>query len=241
MLWRSGEDVLAQLGDGYVLIAPTGVLRARFEPSAFSDEDDLWHTTFERVGDTLVERTTIDSPYGQRVQQDIVAAGLRSVDDEPTRRFVARALEADAAAGRERERIADERVKAIPSALDELGLGEELARAQRALAHRVRTWDDRRAAELLRTLDELAKSRPRPDVVTAFACACLHACFDLAVPPVPAAPAAAPTSALGLRLEDHARSLDTDAEDQDNVDAHGNAAALWKAAAAMRAAARLAG
>jgi hypothetical protein len=61
------------------------------------------------------------------------------------------------------------------------------------------------------------------------------------VPDVPESDAAPPSSALGLRLERHADTLDAEARRQEDVDARNNAISLWKAAAAMRTAARLLG
>ena len=123
----------------------------------------------------------------------------------------------------------------------DFGLGEELSRAQRALAHRVRTWSDERAASLLGTLVTLAESRPPLEVVSAFARGCLLACFEHGIAVVPVARPTPATSPLGLLLEQCALELEADAETQDAVDARGNATALWKAAAAVRAAGRLLG
>ncbi len=123
----------------------------------------------------------------------------------------------------------------------DFGLGEELSRAQRALAHRVRTWSDERAASLLGTLVTLAQSRPPLEVVSAFARGCLLACFEHGIAVVPVARPTPATSPLGLLLEQCALELEADAETQDAVDARGNATALWKAAAAVRAAGRLLG
>jgi hypothetical protein len=238
--------VLVQRGERFVLLDAEGVVVRTWKPSVVSDEDDLWTTEYFVEGDALVERVTVEGPHAERPRRnEPVVAALRTADDELTHVFVARAFAADDLKQVHAEAVrasqADARVAAISGALDDLGLGEDVARAQAALVHDVRVWGTERAAELLRTLVTLARTQPRPDVLAAFCNACLNACSGRGTPGLPRAEGSLPTSALGLVLEAHGRSLDEDADHQESIDARESAMALFRAANAMRVAARLLG
>jgi hypothetical protein len=114
----------------------------------------------------------------------------------------------------------------------------QLALARAALHERVLRWNDQRATQLLATLEALAQASSDADLLSAFACGCLLACFRYPVPEVPPLIATFPRSTLGLRVEHHAEDLADDGDGQENVDARNNAIALWKAAALLRFAAR---
>lgn len=245
MLWRAGEQILVKRNGTFVLIAPSGEISASFTWQSYSDEDDQWEWTHQVVGDQLVARTTIQRG-GEDVRlfkEEIVVDGLRAVDDAPTRQFADAALAA-ADAARDAQQQADERagearVAAIPGALDDLGLGEELTRAQRALCQRIRQGEDARAAALLRTLVKLAGVRPSAAVISAYARGCLRRCYQSAPELPEAQEASTPNPELAREIEAHAKELDEEAEGQMAVDANQNAAAMWSAAAALRVAARM--
>lgn len=244
MVWRSGDRLLARRDDAFALIQPGGTAATWFTPRSFSDEDDLWVTTFVVVGDELVERTVIERYGVERLHGErVVVMGLRSVDDAESHRLAATAFHAADAHDQVLAREADARVTAIPGSLDELGLGADAARAQRLLCKRIRDWNDPRAATLLRTLLDLARARPAPAVIAAYARGCLCACFEVEVPELRAAPATQPppSSALAREIEAHAAELECAADGQEAVDAMRNAAALWSAAKALRVAATLLG
>ncbi len=116
--------------------------------------------------------------------------------------------------------------------------GAQLALARAALQERVLRWNERRARQLLATLEDLAQASPDGEVLAAFSCGCLHSCFRYPVPEVPPFAGTFPRSELGLRVELHAEHLDADGDGQENVDARNNAIELWKAAELLRAAAR---
>ncbi|MBK9030996.1 MAG: hypothetical protein IPL61_06620 [Myxococcales bacterium] len=245
MRWRAGELILARRDESFALIEPGGTVARWFHGRTFSDEDDLWVTRHLVVGDALVERTTIEhgGDPARVYEEHVVVADLRVVADAQVDRVVAAALAAaDVAAAaheRARARVADARVTAIAGAEDELGLGPDLARAQRALCHRIRTWNDERAARLLRTLLALARARPGPAVITAYARGCLLACFEFGAPELIAAAPTAGHAALAATIAAHADELDQAADVQEQADAGRNAAALWSAARALRAAVAL--
>lgn len=242
MMWRSGEQVLVQRGEVFVLLQPDGAVAGRFEPKTSSDEDDLWVTLHRVEGDRLIERTTIQhGGLEERVYEEkAMVTALRLVEDEATRRFVDDALGADAtaqeAARREQDRVADSRLAAIDGSMNELGLGADASRAQRALGERVRRWNDTRAAALLRTLVALSRAAPGSAVTAAYSRGCLLACFVHELPAVQSGGGRSVNPALAAEIEAHARSLDDDADGQDQADAPRNASALRAAAEALRVA-----
>ncbi|MBL0217875.1 MAG: hypothetical protein IPQ07_28850 [Myxococcales bacterium] len=245
MLWRTGEQILVKRNGTFVLIAPSGEIAASFTSRSDSYEDDLWEWTHQVVGDQLVARTTIQHGGDDErlYKQEIAVDGLRAVDDAATRQFADAALAA-ADAARDAQQQADERagearVAAIPGGLDDLGLGEELTRAQRALCQRIRGGEDARAAALLRTLVKLARVRPSAAAIGAYARGCLCACYQNARELPATAEPATPNPELAREIEAHAKELDEEAEGQMAVDANQNAAAMWSAAAALRVAARM--
>lgn len=244
MLWRSGEQIIAQRDEAFVVIEH-GAVSQRLEPRSSSDEDDLWRWAYLVVDDRLVERTTIQHAWDEeRVHEErTVVGGLRTVDDDETRRIVKAALTIDAASRSELERAderrADARVATIIGAVDDLRLGVDAARAQRVLIERIRRWDDRRAAALLRTLIELARAHPDAAVIAAYVRGCLFACYSLESPEPSAAVPITPMPALARAIEAHANEIEVDADGQEQADAPRNAAALWNAAKALRHAAAL--
>ncbi|MBA3392524.1 MAG: hypothetical protein H0T89_07770 [Deltaproteobacteria bacterium] len=241
MIWRIGTRWLVACGESFVLVEPDGAVSRHFDPRIASDEDDLWRWGHVVVGDALYERTTVERYMAITRQEDeLVLAGLVRDDDPATRAFVATVLGDDLVIQEETRlhaaRVADARVAAIAGARDDHRLGADIARAQAALVDRVRWYGDRIAAGLLQTLVNLARARPGPGVATAYARACLLACFAHDAPAAPAT--VEPLSAeLAAELVARARELDDEAETQDNVDARATAAAYHGAAIAMRAAA----
>ncbi|MBA3458734.1 MAG: hypothetical protein H0T46_02150 [Deltaproteobacteria bacterium] len=245
MLWRSGERIIVvQRGDALLVIDGDAVTR-RLEPRTASDEDDLWRWEYLVLDSHLVERITIErgSQDARVHEQHTVVAELRAVDDAQTQQIVEAAMATDAVAraehARSRELEGDARVAAIPHADDDLGAGADAERAQRALIERIHRWDDRRAAGLLRTLIELTRARVDPAVIAAYARGCLFACFAVESPePVGAVPTV-PNRPLAGAIEVHAAELEADAAGQEQADALRNAAALSRAATALRLAAAL--
>lgn len=240
MLWRTGEQVLVQQGDSFVLVDATGSIVMRFDPRATSDEDDLWQTTYQVVGDALIERTSVQhGDLEPRIEDAKVVRGLRVARDPEAAQLAERGAEdARATEARDAQR-AEARLAAIPGARMDLELGPEVARAQAALCARIHAWDDRLAAGLLETLLELARARPSAPVLVAYARGCLLACFELAVPALVAATPIVGRPELAARLTARALELDAAAERQDAADARANARAYRDAAASVRVAAGL--
>ena len=238
--WRAGDRVVVQRGEAYLLLDAKGAVLERFAPRTFSDEDDLWITEQLFVGDRLIERSTVEHRGVPHVRDEkVIAEGLVAIEDP----FVDAAIGADDAAQvkarQERARIAELRVTAIEGALDDFGLGKDFARAQAALLHRVRVWDDKRAAGLIRTLVVLARARPSEAVVVAFTRGCLLAAFEYGAPKLIAEQSPTPNPELAARLEAHAKSIDADSVHQSEIDARHNAISLGGAAVALAAAAKM--
>lgn len=243
LIWRTGSVLVVELDTSYVVIDETGAVTGIFEPRSYSDEDDLWRWHHVVVEGRFLKRTTVETRGECRHEDELVLEGLMTVDDVATRTIVSAALAGDQAARAEArgraQREGAARVAAIPRALEDHGLGEELARAQTALADRVRWYADPIAAALLGTLVALAEARPDPSVITAYARGCLHACFVHTVAPVTAATAAS-HPALAAEIASRARDLEREAEHSEQSDASSNArtyragaAAVWLAAKAL--------
>ncbi len=250
MIWRVGARLLVAQGEStFVLVDASGAVADRFESGSFSDEDDLWLWDHVVVADRFYKRTTIER-YGGTDQhrEELLLEGLHPADDPETRGLVTAALASDrvarAAAVSRAERAADARIAALGVPLDERDLGVDLARAQTALIRRVRAYDDALAAALLRTLVIVVRARPGPQVIAAYARACLFACFDdgaaaVPLPSVVDVPSAG-TGPLADALAARARDLEAAADGQERADALHNARAYSQAAHAALVASRLA-
>lgn len=113
----------------------------------------------------------------------------------------------------------------------------QVARARAALVGRVRGHDDRDAAALLATLDDLADARPTSQALQRFATGCLLACFERADDGATTFDPDPPHPSLATRVAEHARALETAAAYQDDIDARHTAIAWRAAAEAFRGAA----
>ena len=240
MIWRAGPVLLVSRDASFSVIDSTGTVTESFASRTYSDEDDLWRWDHVVVGDRFLKRTTVETRGESRHEDELVLDGLVRVDDPATSALVAAALAnnrvAREAARCSAEREAAARLAAIPGAREDHGLGEELARAQTALADRVRWYADPVATALLHTLVEVARARPDPSVITAFARGCLHACFMRDVPSHTLAMSAHDPK-LGQEIGRRAAELDREAEGCETGDALGNARAYRTAALELRIAA----
>ncbi len=243
MIWRTGPVLLVAIDASFAIIDSAGMVTASFEQRTHSDEDDLWRWNHVVVGDQFLQRTTVETRGDSRHKDEVVLDGLVPVHDPTTLALVAAALASDRvareAARARADREAAARIAAIPGAREGYGLGEEIARAQAALVDRVRWYADPVATALLRTLVAVARARPDPSVLTAYARGCLHACFMRNIPSHTIA-MSAHDPALAKEIGHRAAELDREAEHCEAGDAPGNARAyrtaaleLWGAAAAL--------
>lgn len=244
LLWRSKEVVVTvrkETYDTHYLISlSTGEVVGKHVWRAYSDEDDLWTTAQAIEGDRLITRTTIQGPYhpDEIYEERVLATGLEAVSDDATRSLVTSALaKADAAATNEQlaqDRAAAARVAAIPRGSADLRAGPLATRAQSALISRIERWSDERAGRLLRTLIKLADAKPTAEVLQAYACGCLSACYASDLPPLPSTSQQPPNAELAKELAERAQELERDGDGQEYVDAMNNARALWAAAKSIQ-------
>lgn len=244
MLWRSKEFVVVARKEKYqtyYLISLTSDAVTRFEWNAYGYEDDLYTTAHSVEGGRLIERSTVQGPY-HPLQEDVkvLATGLEPASDEATQRLaeagLARALARAELARATYEQTGRSRVQAIVGARDQLRGGPLVDRAQTALVKRIENWHDDRAGRLLRTLIRLTSEEDvGAEVLQAYARGCLSACFEDALPLLPA-PAAArtPNAELAEELKKRVKELEDDADGQERVDANANATAYWRAAKAIQ-------
>lgn len=242
MLWRVGTRWLLRTEERsaavYLLVDESGVV-GRFADGSSSDEDDLWQWQHRVVDGALHKRTTMERYSSSRTsgfdkdEDEVVLDGLSGpVDDTAALALVVRAIAAHDARA---DSAADARVAATGASLDARDLPPHLARAHAALVHRVRSYDDPLASTLLRTLVDVARARASTAVCTAYARACLLACFENDVPALLAVDAPA-RGDLAASLAACARELDAAADGQEMADAMNNARVYRTAAAALRAA-----
>lgn len=243
MIWRIGPQFLVQREDAFALVEPTGNVVRRYAPRMASLEDELYRTHFTVRDGELREHTTVErTGAAPRISFVPVLSGLVLDASADTARFIATALGDDAVVQEEARlqvlRDAEARITAIAGALADLGRGPHIARAQSVLRRRVYQWADDHASALLVTLIALARDAP-DHALAAFANGCLHACFERDVPAFLHGPIV--PHALASRVAAHAVALDRAGEEQEWVDAHGNAVAYHHAADAIAIAAELLG
>jgi hypothetical protein len=245
-IWRTRDGYLAEHGGGFVVVSGGGVV-CSLGARAYSDEDDLWRWEHLVVGNGLYERTTVErGPVVIKSEDRLVLDGLLAIEDPHVTELIERALAIDQEA-REQEKLraekaGDARVAAVVGDLRDGDLGPDLLRARDALTARMRAYDDEIAARLLGTLVSVAHVRPGSAVETAYARGCLAACFQ----PEPdagegeaACTSPQPQPELAAELTLRAAELEQEAEYRDYIDASRTASAYFRAAVAIREAARI--
>ncbi len=240
MIWRLGDQVVVAVGKALWLVDATGAI-AKYEPSEWSVDEDLSRTTFEVREGQLIERTVIEhwgSDRPDTIREYVVLDGLCEDASLELRRFADVALGDDAVVREEarlrEERAADARVAAIEGALDELGVTS----AQQALVYRIRHYADDTSAALLRTLIDLARTRPATAALDAYVRACLLATFGAAPPLVNGTPTPSPLAGIVAALAERIHRI---GDGQSEADAPRNAEAYWAAAEALQTCARMLG
>jgi hypothetical protein len=236
------EGPFRELHD-YVKLDAQGKVFGEFRVSTWSVDDELSVSAYAVLAGELRERTlrTFYSDARPDSQTETaVLTGLREVEDRETLDFLEKALSAenrradDHAALLRRE--GEARVAAIPGAQDDPGLGKDYLRAQELLRHRVASYGDPLAAQLLRALGRFGVLGGAPGGATdAFVAACRHAAFDPTIKATKTKPKASAGNPAGLRelsetLELLRRSLLEHADGQARADATANAAAYRRAA-----------
>lgn len=248
-LWRTRDGYLAEHGRDFVLVSSDGLVVRWFGSRDYSDEDDLWHWQPGVVGNALYERTTVErGPIVTEREAELLLDDLVEIDDHDLTTLIERAIATDRDTRAEESlraaRAGDARVAAIVGDLRDDGLRPELVRAKAALAVRVRAYDDSIAARLLSTMVLVARARPGSAVEVAYARGCLAACFEHAPSEgkdEPARPLVQEArAALAAELEMRAAELEQKAEWNEYIDASRTADAYFRAAVAIRAAARVA-
>lgn len=235
MIWRSDASLLVEEAGRFTMISESGELRV-LEPREWSIDSELGRDRYFVRGSELVR--AIERYLPREVHsEEIVMSDLVDVSDDPD---IIRAVEAfmvDASViALERERKLRERRTALEQALPTSYPSGKLSRHAQPLLHqRAIRFDDRIAIALLGTLASLARHAAPEAVIDAYATGCLFACF-VAARTVPELVHAALAPELVAELAQRASELDTEGQDQSNVDAHNNAAAYFRAAAAVRAA-----
>ena len=246
-VWRTRDGFLAKYGGDFIAVSPEGLVVRWFGSRAYSDEDDLWRWQHLVIGNGLYERTTVErGPVVTKSEDQLVVDSLVSIEDRHVTELVEKALATDRDAREQEtlraERAGDARVAAIVGGLRDGELGPELVRAREALEARVRAYDDRVAARLLGTFVLVARVRPGPGVESAYARGCLAACFQSAADEPDGGPAGTPPqepqAALEAELALRAAELEQEAEYNEYIDASRTATAYFRAAAAVREAAR---
>jgi len=169
--------------------------------------------------------------------EEIVMSNLVDVSDDPD---IIRAVEAfmvDASViALERERKLRARRAEIEQALPTSYPITMLALQVQPLLHqRAIRFDDRIAIALLDTLASLARHAAPEAVIDAYAMGCMCACFA-AGRVAPDVVHADLSPELVAELVQRASELDIAGQEQSDIDAHNNAAAYFRAAAAVRAA-----
>jgi hypothetical protein len=236
----------------YALVDPEqGRVVEQLEAWTQSIEDERWAAIHAVAGDRL-EQITLIERYGAdtiETRRRTRVEGLRAAGDPASRAIaddaVARHLAERTAARDRAAQAGNERVAAIAGALDDLGLGPDVARAQARLRERIAWYDDILSADLLPMLVDLAaRCRAAPaalPAMSAFARACRHQCFDKPEP----APARSATALdagrdpIVQRLAGLEQKLLQHAEWQEDIDAGSTARSYRDAAAAIHEAAVL--
>jgi hypothetical protein len=240
-IWRTGTQYLVERGGSFCLVDSTGAVVRTYEDAQSSVEDILYITEYHVKGEELHEQTTIEHWGREDRFEDKIRLAELVVDADPeTLRYILTVF-GDASVRREERRIADEkaadaRIAAIDGARDDFVLGADFARAQSMLRQRIYDYDDTLAASLLHTLVALARAKVHAPALAMYVRGCLFACFANAPDAVEGEPVASP---LGPQVNERARELEQVADGQELADAMQNAAAYWRAAEAVRAAAKL--